>query len=107
MVIPAKTYGTGRFYLKAAGSITDIETPSEEPGSGLRIWAYDSKVIIKGEVDEGAVCSVFDMQGSKIIETQLTDEALNTVEMPSGAKGVYMVRVTDRGRSVTKKIVLL
>jgi hypothetical protein len=107
VVLPVKTYGTGRFYLKAANSITGIETPAGEPGSDLRIWAYDGRVIIKGEVCERTDCSVFDMHGSKIIETQLTDKDQNIVEMPSGAKGVYLVRVTDRTKTITRKIVLL
>jgi hypothetical protein len=64
-------------------------------------------VIIKGEVSDNAVCTVYDVKGQKILETQLTDGELNTVTMPSGSHGVYLVRVVDGAKVTTKKVALL
>ncbi|MCU0378381.1 MAG: T9SS type A sorting domain-containing protein, partial [Bacteroidales bacterium] len=105
VLLPAKTYGTGRFYLKATSSITDIETQAEEPGSGLRIWAYDGKVIIKGEVTGRAVCSVYDIRGKKITETHLDGGDMNTITIPAGSTGIYIIRVADGPRITTQKVV--
>ena len=105
VLLPAKTYGIGRFYLKATSSITDIETQTEEPGSGLRIWAYDDKVIIKGEVTGRAVCSVYDIRGKKITETHLDGGDMNTITIPAGSTGIYIIRVADGHRITTQKVV--
>lgn len=107
VILPAKTYGTGRFFLKSAGSITDIDTPKEDINQpAIRIWTSQDKLIIKGVVSERATAEVYDFRGSKILETLLPDEALNTVALPSGSHGVYLVRVTDGGKVYTQKVVL-
>ena len=107
VTLPAKTYGTGRFFLKSAGSITGIHTPGEDLNQpAIRIWASQDKVIIKGVVSQSATAEVFDIRGTKILETLLTDEALNTVALPSGTHGVYLVRVADGGKIYTQKVVI-
>jgi len=107
VTLPAKTYGTGRFFLKSAGSITGIDTPDEDPNQQfIRIWTSQDKVIIKGVVSESARAEVYDLKGNKILETLLTDEALNSVTLPSGSHGVYLIMVADGVKVYTQKVVL-
>ena len=101
--LPSKTAGTGRFYIIASTNTpTGIENPDGE--SGLQIWAAGSKVIIKGPVEEGAYCEIFNLRGNRVIKRQLVDSELNTINLPSGVHGILVVRIDDRGKSTTKKI---
>jgi len=104
VTLPAKTYGTGRFYIIASANtptgIKDIITED----TGLRIWnAYD-KIIIKGEVSEKALCEVYNLQGKKILDKQLKGGEMNIVDLPAGIRGVYLVRVTDGVKATTRKV---
>ena len=106
VTLPAKSYGTGRFYIVAsANTPTGVELPEQE--AGLRIWSSFGKIIIKGPVTEGSVCELFDMQGNRILETHLTDGDLNTVSLPAGTGGVCLVRVADGVKVTSKKVVVL
>jgi hypothetical protein len=105
--IPAGTYGTGRFFIIAsANTPTGVQrTVSEE--TGTRIWISNGEVIIKGEVSDRARCTVYDVHGQKIVETNLIDGELNTVSLPKGSNGVLIVRVVDGVKVTTKKVALL
>ena len=104
--LPAKTYGTGRFFIIAsANTPTGIENP--EGGSGIKIWATGNKVIIDGAVEEGTYCEIFDIRGSSVIKRQLVDGEINTIDLPTGVHGVLVVRVTDTSASITKKVTVL
>lgn len=106
VTLPAKTYGTGRFYIIASANIpTGINDP--EDGSGLRIWATGGRIIIRGTVSGRARCEVFDVNGRKITDKLLNDGDLNIVELSSPSKEVLIVRVTDGAKVTTRKVTLL
>ena len=106
VTLPAKSYGTGRFYIVASvNTPTGINDPDD--GSALRIWTSNGNVIIKGDVTERAVCSIYNVNGELIIETKLTDDDLNTVQLPSDSRGVCIVRVADGPKVTTGKVVVL
>jgi hypothetical protein len=106
VTLPAKSYGTGRFYIIASTNTpTGVDLPEVE--AGLRIWSSFGKIIIKGSVTDGSVCELFDIQGNRILETRLTDGDLNTVSLPAGMVGVCLVRVTDGVKVTSKKVVVL
>ena len=107
VTLPSKTYGTGRFFIiTSANTPTGIEKPQADE-KGIRVWTSNEKVIIKGEVSDRAICTVYDMRGQKIVETLLNDGELNTVSLPSDLHGVYLVRVVDGVKVTTRKVVLL
>ena len=107
VTLPAKTYGTGRFFIIAsANTPTGMEKPQVDE-TGIRVWTSNDQVIIKGEVSNRAICSVYDMRGQKIVETQLNDGELNAVTLPSGLHGVYLVRVVDGVKVTTGKVAIL
>ena len=104
VTLPANTYGTGRFYILASTNTpTGIGGP-EAGTDGLRIWKSQERIIIQGEVSEGSLCEIYDIAGKKLVDTRLTGGEMNTVDLPSGTKGVLIVKVTDGPRTVTRKI---
>ena len=107
VTLPANTYGTGRFFIIASTNTpTGIQQPQAED-TGVRVWMSNDKVIIKGEVSDRAICEVYNLRGQKILETRLADGELNTVSLPTGLKGVYLVRVVDGMKVTTRKVALL
>ena len=105
-IIPENTYGTGRFFIHASVNAPNRSSiPREDIGAGLRIWAYNGEVLIKGELRGKALCTVYDLHGQKVTESKLVDGQMNTVTMPVGSKGVYIVRVTDGSNITHRKIV--
>lgn len=107
VTIPEKTYGTGRFYIVASSNTpTGIGKPRADEDE-LRMWAYDKKVIISGEVSPRAICEIYDMRGWKITEKRLSDGEQNIVILPPGVNGVFIVSVTDGLKVTTRKLVIL
>jgi hypothetical protein len=107
VTIPANTYGTGRFFIIASTNTpTGIALPDAED-SGVRIWTSNEKIIIRGDVSEGAICEIHDLRGGKILERRLADGELNTVDIPSGLNGVFIVRVIDGMKVTTRKVAIL
>jgi len=106
--LPAQTYGTGRFFIYAsANTPTGIDSPAVDHSQDIRIWNSGDNVIIKGDVSERAICEVYDMQGQKVMMTNLTGGELNIVDLVSVSRGVFLVRVVDGMKVYTRKIVLL
>jgi hypothetical protein len=109
VTLPEKTSGTGRFYIHASESVlTGINDHTGDPNQlNLRIWASQMKVMIDGPVTGNATAAVYDMQGRRIVDTNLTDGNYNTITMPADVKGIYVVIVTDGAKVTRKKVVIM
>lgn len=107
VTLPAKTYGTGRFFIIASTNTpTGIRQPQTED-TGVRVWTSNEKVIIQGEVSDRAICEVYNVNGKKILRIRLTGGEMNTVNLPYGLKGAFIVRVADGAKVTTRKVALL
>lgn len=104
--ISANNSGTGRFFLHTKNGTTDINTPDDPDMSTLRIWYYNSEIIIKGAVSDKAVIDVFDIRGGKILSQRLTEGGYNTCNISGVTGGAYIVRVTDGTGIVTRKVMI-
>jgi hypothetical protein len=104
-LLPPKTSGTGRFYIHAASKRILRSPTDNEKMLNLRIWASQNQIHIEGPVSENAICNVYDLQGHKTLEIKLYDAIYNTVTIPSGLKGVYLIKVIDRVKVCTQKVV--
>lgn len=106
ITLPANTYGTGRFFIYASANMpTGVKNPQDV--TELRVWTYNGKIIIKGQVSETATCEVYDLQGQKVLISRLTDGDLNIVELISVSRGVFLVRVADGTKIYNRKVALL
>jgi hypothetical protein len=107
-VIPATTCGTGRFFfrLKKGTKTDDTPTPEDPNLLNVRLWSDDNIVYVKGNVSEKAIATVYDMQGHLVYENYLTEGSYNSFPVPNASKGIYIVRITDGSKAVTKKVAL-
>ena len=108
VTLPAKTFGTGRFFIHLSSDRSPRLAPEYPDLEDLRIWSSRSRHInIQGNVSSNAVCEVFDIWGHKILVTHLVGSDFNTFEVPTEAKGVYLIKVTDGPKIIIRKVVLL
>ena len=49
---------------------------------------------------------MFDISGRKMTERKLTDGEMNFVDLPVGLRGVIVVKVTDGGNVVNRKVAI-
>jgi hypothetical protein len=107
--VPADTYGTGRFYLKAIRTgNSQRRSPADNPNlNEVRIWKSGTRVIIQGTLGSNATAEMYDMQARMILKNRLTGSSLNTIDLPSDAGGVYIVIVRDGSKVYRQKIVVL
>ena len=107
VTLPPNTFGTGRFFIIASTNTpTAIDLPGNDD-SETRIWNAGNKVIIKGNLKDGAVCEIFELQGRKIVEQRLTDNQLNIIDLPYGIKGIIVTKVTDGVKVTVRKLTVL
>ena len=108
VMLPAKTYGTGRFFVYVAAGRSLRPRTDNTNLLDIRIWSSQNRnVNIQGIVSERATCEVYDTFGHKIFEIRLTDGGYNSFNMSSAGKGVYLVKVSDGDKIRTQKVVFL
>ena len=108
VTLPAKTYGTGRFFVHVAAGRSIRPRTSQANLQDIRIWAsQDRQVNIQGVVSDRSTCEVYDTFGNKIFEINLTGRDYNSFNMPLAGKGVYIVKITDGLKVFTSKVVFL
>ncbi len=105
--LPANSYGTGRFFLVTSSGSPSGNEQMQEEETGLRMWASNDKIMISGYVTGAATCQVYNLRGEMILETRLTDGAMNTIDLPGWLHGVVLVRITGLPRITTRKVVIL
>ena len=108
VILPVKTYGTGRFFIHVAAGRNIRPKTNQANLHDIRIWSTkDRNINIQGVVSDRATCEVYDTFGHKVFETRLTDGGYNSFNMPSAGKGVYFVKVKDGDVISTQKVVFL
>ena len=104
-----ETYGTGRFYLHTAYAGRRNTRSSGSPvneSTEVRIWTYGHDVIIKGPVNPGSLCEIFNLQGQIVLSVNLVGEEINTIPTNSNIRGTYIVRVSDGAEVHSTKIII-
>ncbi|MDI9563124.1 MAG: HYR domain-containing protein [Bacteroidota bacterium] len=100
------TRGTGRFFVHSSLTTeTKPEVVISKPLK-LQVWVTNNKVYIEGAVSNKAMGEIYDILGRKIYEFPLTDQRFNTYALPEAIKGVYLIKVSDAGKTVVHKVVL-
>ncbi len=106
----AKSYGSGRFVLacNCNGRITE----TKEPGSNdLRVYPNPTESSITVELpfsNDPVVASVYDNVGAWIGDFKLNKAGellTGDFDMSGNASGMYFVRVSSKGKVLTKKVI--
>ena len=74
--------------------------------SGLSIYpnpAKDGKLFITSDANENKSVVIFDVLGKQVLKSNATNEAINISSLTSGA---YFVKVTENGKTATRKLLV-
>jgi hypothetical protein len=97
--------GTGRFYIHTSNLTTGNSSSLSNECFKLKAYPSKGEIIIEVEVGNQAQVSLFDIEGRKLGQYQLQGGNRNTI--PSTlASGVYLLNVTEPGKSFNTKIVI-
>ena len=77
---------------------------NSESNGNVWISNRNGQIIINGAEINGAMLEVFNAVGQKVISKRLT--STNLQQNNNLAAGAYLVKVTNEGKSITKKIII-
>lgn len=97
---------TGRFYLRF--DMTTLST-NESDLETIQIYSdyNNDKIVIKGILTSETQVTLFDMQGRQILSDKLNNRNLtNTLSTTNFSSGVYMVKISNKASSISKKVII-
>ena len=74
--------------------------------SGLRVYpnpVVDGNLFITSDSNESKSVAVYDVLGKQVLKTVVTNQAINVSGLNSG---VYIVKITEEGKTATRKLVI-
>lgn len=104
VTLPPNTYGPGRFFILASANTPVSSDTPQVKDTGVRIWTAYDMIIIQGDVGNGAICEVYNLNGQTILRSLLNDAYLNTISLSTVPDGIYIIRVVDDAKITTRKV---
>ncbi|WP_369993796.1 M14 family zinc carboxypeptidase [Winogradskyella sp.] len=98
--------GTGRFYLRFSASTLST---SESELDLLQVYSDNDKdeVVINGRILKPSTVTLFDVQGRQMVKSSLeTNTIKNTISTSQLSSGVYIVQISNKVSSITKKVTI-
>lgn len=96
----------GSIYYDGLSFVDNTLGIKENAISGLRVFpnpVKDGNLFITSDNGESKQVMVFDVLGRQVINTVINDNALLNV---SHLSGIYMVKITENGKTATRKLVI-
>jgi len=98
--------GTGRFYLRFSNNAL---TTTEQRLDHVTVYTNQSTktINISGQLDEGTIAKVFDIQGREVITKKLSSESiLQRINSDDLHTGVYIVKLYTKTKSKSVKLII-
>jgi len=105
VTIPGNSSLSDRFFLHT----TDLISGSADREVALKLGVFNfrnNEIHIVGNVSNGAVATLFDVDGKALLISNLKEGDLNIISTTSCRPGVYILSVWDRGKKQGFKMVL-
>jgi hypothetical protein len=74
--------------------------------SGLKVYpnpVVNGNLFITSNSNESKSVAIFDVLGKQVVKTTVTDQAINVANLKGG---VYIVKITEEGKTATRKLVI-
>lgn len=71
--------------------------------SGLKVYANNNNLYVTSDSNEAKAVMVYNILGKNVVKTTVTNQAINVADL---ASGIYIVKVTESGKTNTVKVVL-
>ena len=98
--------GTGRFFLRVFDATLST---TENKLDTLSIFALNSEkqIVVKGQLQDNTVLSLYDIQGREVLTTQLDNSSLdNRIDVSELSAGVYVVNVQNNEQQKSQKVII-
>jgi hypothetical protein len=98
--------GTGRFYVHFSNSV--LSNPEVEQNT-LEIYTLQAEhqIVIKGQIQIASNAVLYDINGRKVVSTTLNAQGnYNTIDVTALQSGVYILQVSNKTYTQTKKVVI-
>lgn len=99
---------TGTFSIDdfiISGNVSTLSTKINAV-QGLKIYpnpSKDGKLFITSDLNENISVTIFDLLGKQVLKTNVSSDAINISSLNSGA---YFVKVTENGKTATRKLLV-
>ncbi|WCO01151.1 beta strand repeat-containing protein [Psychroserpens ponticola] len=98
--------GIGRFYIRVSEvALSTIENSFNE----LTIFALNesNEIVVNGQLQKNTILNLYDIQGRKVLSTQLDNTSLeNRIDISSLSGGVYVVNVQNNEQQKSQKVII-
>jgi Lamin Tail Domain len=71
--------------------------------SGLKVYTSNNNLYVTSDSNDTKSIMVYNILGKNVVNTKVTNQAINVADLSSG---IYIVKVTENGKTSTVKVVL-
>ena len=92
--------------LRIATTINDLLGVAQNDIAGLRVYpnpVNNGLLYIATDSNDVKAVRIYDVLGKKVIETSVNEQAVNVSALTSG---IYVVKITEAGKTATRKLVI-
>ncbi|CAL2079246.1 conserved protein of unknown function precursor containing a type A C-terminal secretion signal [Tenacibaculum sp. 190524A02b] len=99
--------GTGRFYLHVKGTTLTTDNTIIANNTEMKVYTVSNKnLMVEGIHDETFTLSIYNSLGGKVVDKSLVGKGKNSILLNELSTGVYVVKVTSKQRSHSKKVII-
>ncbi|PQJ71743.1 T9SS type A sorting domain-containing protein [Polaribacter butkevichii] len=102
LTLASDTSGFGRFYAHFSTKVLSVATSDV---TKIEIYNTNNLLQINGTTGHLKI-DLFDINGKRIFNQNQTSNKFSPVDLNGFSRGVYLVKVTSEGKSVSKKIII-
>ncbi|WP_425595440.1 T9SS type A sorting domain-containing protein [Polaribacter atrinae] len=103
LTLSSDASGFGRFYVHISSQALSVIS---DDVSKIQIFNQNNFLQIKGTNTGTLKIDLFDLNGKTILKENKSSEKYSPLDLNGLSKGVYLVKVTTEGKSVSKKIII-
>ena len=103
LTLTSDANGFGRFYVHISSQALSVIS---DDVSKIQIFNQNNFLQIKGTNTGTLKIDLFDLNGKTILKENQSSEKYSPLDLNGLSKGVYLVKVTTEGKSVSKKIII-
>lgn len=71
--------------------------------SGLKVYANNNNLFVTSDSNDAKLVMVYNILGKNVVKANVTNQAINVADL---ASGIYIVKVTENGKTSTVKVVI-
>ena len=94
---------TGNFYLPPAATLSNINVDVEK--STVTLYPNPSADKFTVSAPENSIVTIYSQLGNLISEQKTTSETTE-INLANQSSGLYLIKITNNNKSVTKKVIL-